>query len=230
MPRGRKRDLVAKVAPSGARLIFCSTQFTSLTASAMLIPSIALAVLAAATVHSHRPESDRLIKEVPALPIGLYRHLRAAEARQADQDRPYSSSSYDSGHQIPFSSASSSTKFAPHEFDQLVSHDPNVPGPFARDASSGQVVPATFKQRYWFDASFYREGGPVYLLDAGETNAEGRLPFLESGILKILSEATGGIGIVFEHRYCESLSLSLFLRDLTSGFGFVSSQMESRSR
>jgi len=44
------------------------------------------------------------------------------------------------------------------------------------------------------DSSFYKKGGPVFLLDGGETDGAGRLPFLKEGILRILSEATGGIG------------------------------------
>ncbi|KAI5476322.1 hypothetical protein MNV49_007893, partial [Pseudohyphozyma bogoriensis] len=88
--------------------------------------------------------------------------------------------------------APSTTSYKAHTFDQLISHDDAVPPP------EGET---TFQQRYWFDASFYQPGGPVYLLDGGETDGEGRIPFLEKGILRILSEATGGIGIVFEHRY-----------------------------
>ncbi|GAA6019817.1 hypothetical protein JCM11491_000282 [Sporobolomyces phaffii] len=154
-----------------------------------------LALLAATTaVQSQSLASESLVKDVPALPLGLYRHLQSAEAaqRRADESE-YAISAPD---QIPFLSnplqKPSSSRFRPHLFDQLVSHDPDVPAP------SGSP---TFQQRYWFDASHYRKGGPVYLLDAGETDATGRLLFLESGILKILSEATGGIGIVFEHRY-----------------------------
>lgn len=45
------------------------------------------------------------------------------------------------------------------------------------------------------------EPTPVFVLDSGETNAEGRLPYLDHGILDILANATNGIGIVLEHRY-----------------------------
>lgn len=81
-------------------------------------------------------------------------------------------------------------------FDQLVSH--------ARDGgadASGDSQVATFRQRYWFDATDYIEGGPVYLLEAGETDGAGRLPFMSRGILKKLAQATGGLSIVLEHRY-----------------------------
>lgn len=59
----------------------------------------------------------------------------------------------------------------------------------------------TFGLRYWFDASHYKPGGPVIVLGAGETSGEGRLPFLEKGIVYQLSKATGGVGVILEHRY-----------------------------
>ncbi|KAF4972486.1 hypothetical protein FSARC_958 [Fusarium sarcochroum] len=58
-----------------------------------------------------------------------------------------------------------------------------------------------FPLRYWFDAQYYRQGGPVIILASGETSGEDRLPFLEHGILKLLANATGGIGVILEHRY-----------------------------
>ncbi|KDN42721.1 hypothetical protein K437DRAFT_257745 [Tilletiaria anomala UBC 951] len=67
----------------------------------------------------------------------------------------------------------------------------------------------TFEQRYWFSTKYYKppshrkegEKTVVYVLDSGETNAEGRLPYLDHGILDILAGATGGISVVLEHRY-----------------------------
>ncbi|KAK8151696.1 serine carboxypeptidase S28-domain-containing protein [Phyllosticta citrichinensis] len=59
----------------------------------------------------------------------------------------------------------------------------------------------TFNLRYWFDASYYEAGGPVIVLEGGETSGEGRLPFLQKGILYQLAKATRGIGVVLEHRY-----------------------------
>jgi hypothetical protein len=63
--------------------------------------------------------------------------------------------------------------------------------------------PQTFKQRYWVNKRHYIPGtnGPVIVIDAGETSGEDRLPFLETGIAEILANATGGIGVVLEHRY-----------------------------
>lgn len=123
-----------------------------------------------------------LQKGTPALPLGLFKHLQRAELPPAAV--PESMSSDASRQQLTFT-APHEPSYHAHWFDQLVSHDPDVPAP---------VENATFKQRYWFDARHYKKGGPVILLDAGETDGEGRLPFLKEGILQILSEATGGIG------------------------------------
>lgn len=59
----------------------------------------------------------------------------------------------------------------------------------------------SFSLRYWFDDSHYKEGGPVIVLAAGETNAKDRLPFMDHGIASILAKATGGLAVLLEHRY-----------------------------
>ncbi|KAF2198246.1 peptidase S28 [Delitschia confertaspora ATCC 74209] len=59
----------------------------------------------------------------------------------------------------------------------------------------------TYDLRYWFDASHYKPGGPVIVLESGETSGVGRLPFLQKGIVAQLAEATGGVGVILEHRY-----------------------------
>lgn len=59
----------------------------------------------------------------------------------------------------------------------------------------------TFQQRYWVNAQYYKPGGPVILLDGGETSGMDRLPFLSTGIAAKLANATGGLGVVLEHRY-----------------------------
>lgn len=80
----------------------------------------------------------------------------------------------------------------------------------------------TFGLRYWFDASHYREGGPVIVLQGGETDGKERLPFLQKGIVAKLAEATGGIGVVLEHRYYgASMVLSNFS---TSSLRFLSTE------
>lgn len=59
----------------------------------------------------------------------------------------------------------------------------------------------TFKQRYWVNKRHYKKGGPVIVLDGGETSGEDRIPFLDTGIVEILTKATNGFGVVLEHRY-----------------------------
>ncbi|KAF3352716.1 Putative beta-galactosidase A [Verticillium dahliae VDG1] len=59
----------------------------------------------------------------------------------------------------------------------------------------------SFDLRYWFDDRFYKEGGPVIVLSGGEASGQGRLPFLQKGIVAILAEATNGLGVILEHRY-----------------------------
>ena len=59
----------------------------------------------------------------------------------------------------------------------------------------------TFNLRYWYDAQFYKPGGPVIVLCGGETSGADRLPFLQKGIVYELAKATGGLGVILEHRY-----------------------------
>ena len=61
----------------------------------------------------------------------------------------------------------------------------------------------TFPQRFWVNKRHYRPrpGAPVIVIDGGETSGEDRLPFLDTGIADILARATGGVGVVLEHRY-----------------------------
>lgn len=58
-----------------------------------------------------------------------------------------------------------------------------------------------FDLRYWFDAQHYREGGPVFVIAAGEAEASERLPFLSHGIVSQLAAKYNGIGVILEHRY-----------------------------
>lgn len=59
----------------------------------------------------------------------------------------------------------------------------------------------TFNLRYWFDASYYAPGGPVFVIQSGETSGLRRLGFLEKGIIHQLAKEFHGIGVVLEHRY-----------------------------
>lgn len=59
----------------------------------------------------------------------------------------------------------------------------------------------TFKQRYFFDSTYYKPGGPVYLYIGGETAGENRFSNLETGIIQILMQATNGLGVILENRF-----------------------------
>ncbi|KAF8228544.1 peptidase S28 [Tricholoma matsutake] len=74
----------------------------------------------------------------------------------------------------------------------------------------------TFHQRYWVNDRHYvpNGGGPVIVLDGGETSGQDRLPFLDTGIVDILAKATRGVGVVLEHRYYgESIPVNNFTTD-----------------
>ncbi|GAA5864820.1 hypothetical protein JCM3774_004240 [Rhodotorula dairenensis] len=158
-----------------------------------LLPTLLLAWLTAAIALAEHPPlaaSDLLRKgSSPALPIGLYRHLQRTET--AAKLHTLSQELSTQKHSSQFRLSQGIGRFGPYTFRQKVSHV---------DRGHGSSEEG-WSQRYWFDATFYKSGGPVYLLDGGETSGEDRIPFLETGILRILSEATGGLGVILEHRY-----------------------------
>ena len=88
--------------------------------------------------------------------------------------------------QVPL--AVQSAEFKPRWFRQPVDH-------FSNDSG-------TWLQRYWINTRHYKPGthAPVIVIDGGETSGENRLPFLDTGIADILPKATGGIGVILEHR------------------------------
>ncbi|KZP11672.1 peptidase S28 [Athelia psychrophila] len=95
------------------------------------------------------------------------------------------------------------SEFLPHYFEQPLDH-------FAKTNH-------TFGQRYWVSTRHYTPGAtgtPVFVLDGGETSGEHRLPFLDTGIVDILAAATGGVGVILEHRYYgDSIPVSNFSTD-----------------
>ncbi|KAH8099959.1 peptidase S28 [Cristinia sonorae] len=76
----------------------------------------------------------------------------------------------------------------------------------------------TFEQRYWVSARHYNPNAttpvPVIVLDGGEGAGDRRFPFLDTGIVDILTKATGGLGVVLEHRYYgQSIPVQNFTTD-----------------
>lgn len=81
-------------------------------------------------------------------------------------------------------------------------HNLSVPiDHFHNDSRYEPHFDGTFNLRYFFDATHYNPGGPVIVLQSGETSATGRLPFVQKGIVAQLSKATGGVGVILEHRH-----------------------------
>ncbi|KAG7001373.1 extracellular serine carboxypeptidase [Physcia stellaris] len=81
-----------------------------------------------------------------------------------------------------------------HTIDMPIDHFPDSPR-YAPHTN------ATFSQRYYFDSTYYKPGGPVYLYIGGETSGPSRFSNLETGIIQILMEATNGLGVILENRY-----------------------------
>ena len=86
------------------------------------------------------------------------------------------------------------SRYPAHIIDMPIDHFPNNPR-YAPHTS------ATFSQRYYFDSSYYKPGGPVYLYIGGETSGPSRFSNLETGIIQILMNATNGLGVILENRY-----------------------------
>ncbi|KAI1110885.1 serine carboxypeptidase S28 [Nemania sp. NC0429] len=73
-------------------------------------------------------------------------------------------------------------------FDQLLDHS---------DPSKG-----TFKQRYWWNAEFFEEGGPVFLFNPGEMSAGAATGYMENYTLPgYYAQQFKGAVILLEHRY-----------------------------
>ncbi|KAJ5949970.1 hypothetical protein N7454_001554 [Penicillium verhagenii] len=62
----------------------------------------------------------------------------------------------------------------------------------------------TYQNRFWVQEEYYQEGGPVFIYDVGESNAETPAKFYlgnSSSVLLEMLEEHGAMGIVWEHRY-----------------------------
>lgn len=94
----------------------------------------------------------------------------------------------------PLDDSGRPTNYTVYSFDQLIDHFPD----------SSQYEPHTndtFPQKYVFDDTYYQPGGPIFLYISGETDVASRFENLQTGIIQILMNATGGLGIILENRY-----------------------------
>lgn len=68
----------------------------------------------------------------------------------------------------------------------------------------------TFNNRFWVAESGYKPGGPVFIYDVGEADASGSWKFRlqnETSFFKQIVDQFGGVGIVWEHRFCKFYGL-----------------------
>ncbi|KAK6066992.1 serine carboxypeptidase S28 [Seiridium cupressi] len=73
-------------------------------------------------------------------------------------------------------------------FDQNLDHS---------DSSKG-----TFEQRYWWDGSHYKPGGPVFVFNPGESSADDMIGYLKNTTLPgRYAQEFNGAAIIIEHRY-----------------------------
>lgn len=86
------------------------------------------------------------------------------------------------------------TNYTAYTFDQLVDH-------FQDNPKYAPNTNATFTQQYYFDNTYYKPGGPVFLYIGGETSGKSRWGNLQTGIVQILMKATNGLGVILENRY-----------------------------
>ncbi|KAI0180215.1 peptidase S28 [Hypoxylon sp. FL1284] len=112
--------------------------------------------------------------------VGLVAGLsRGIEALQTRQDVPRDQLQYDANY-----------------FQQKINHFPD-----SEIYAKSNLSHGTFTQRYYFDDTYYKPGGPVYLYIGGETSAPSRFSNLQTGNIQILMEATNGLGVILENRY-----------------------------
>jgi hypothetical protein len=153
--------------------------------------SLALIIVLAATssgsaLGSHSPG---LLHNRDAQGVNFWKlHRAASTASTSKQQHQQHATQWTGVSQIPLAAAV--PKFRAETFTQPLDHFYNS-------------TDATFPQRFWVNSRHYkpRPGAPVIVIDGGETSGEGRLPFLDTGIADILARATGGVGVVLEHRY-----------------------------
>ena len=137
---------------------------------------------------SHSPG---FLRHLDAQGVNFWKLQRAASmASTSKQQQQHATQAWTGVSQIQPTAAAAVPEFPVETFTQSLDHFYNS-------------TDATFPQRFWINSRHYkpRPGAPVIVIDGGETNGEDRLPFLDTGIADILARATGGVGVVLEHRY-----------------------------
>jgi hypothetical protein len=99
--------------------------------------------------------------------------------------------------------AAAGPSYPTHNLSVPISHFPDSP-------RYTPHVDSTFPLRYWFDAQYYKSGGPVIVFDGGETDASTRLAYLQKGIIHILAKATNGIGLARHDFRARHLLLTIY--------------------
>ena len=165
------------------------------------------AVLALIIVHATASSGSVLDSHIPgfyngdAQGVNFWKlHRLSSSTASSSKQRQPATQSWTGVSQLPLA-AISSAKAALSEF-----HTETFTQPLDHFYNS---TDATFPQRFWVNSRHYvpRPGAPVIIIDGGETDGEDRLPFLDKGIADILARATGGVGVVLEHRYYGAFSL-----------------------
>lgn len=86
----------------------------------------------------------------------------------------------------------------------------------------------SYKNRFWVAKAAYKPGGPVFLYDAGEADAEPNALFRlqnETSFFKQIVDKYNGIGIVWEHRfYGKSTPVPIDLNTPWESFEFLTTE------
>ncbi|KAL9109972.1 MAG: hypothetical protein Q9227_005495 [Pyrenula ochraceoflavens] len=84
----------------------------------------------------------------------------------------------------------------------------------------------TFKNRYWYNNTYYKPGGPVFYFDSGEQNAHPLVPYFLAqaagpSAVMTLARQFGGLAVLFEHRFYGDLTQGSFPFSMNSTTGFA---------
>ncbi|KAH6659742.1 peptidase S28 [Truncatella angustata] len=73
---------------------------------------------------------------------------------------------------------------------------------FVQNIDHSDISQGTFEQRYWWDGSYYKKGGPVFVFNPGEQSADDMIGYLANDTIpgRYAQEFNGAV-IIIEHRY-----------------------------